>query len=69
MSSLENLPLEPPPPGQISNFKDPETRGPAVLVVCYILMSLMWPIFLSRLYTKIVILRTFGWEDGKPDSP
>ena len=25
----------------------------------------MWPIFLLRIYSKIWIIRVFGWDDGK----
>ena len=25
----------------------------------------MWPIFLSRIYSKVWIIRVFGWDDGK----
>ena len=32
-------------------------------------MSLMWPIFLSRIYSKIFILREFSWDNGKPNLP
>ena len=69
MSSIKDFPLGPPPPGQLSNFKDPETRGPAIVAVCYVSLALMWPIFLSRLYTKVFILRQFGWDDGKFSPP
>lgn len=64
MASLETFPLQPPPPGQISNFIDPETRGPAVRDLCYIFIVLMWPIFLMRLYSKAWVIRKFGWDDG-----
>ena len=69
MSSAQDYPLESPPPGKSSNFNDPESRGPAVAAVCYLFLSVMWPIFLSRLYSKIFILRDFGWDDGKPNHP
>lgn len=63
MSSAKDAPLAIPPPGQSSNFNDLGSRGPAVVVVCCIFMSLMWPIFLSRIYSKLFILRSFGWDD------
>ena len=69
MASLEDLPLLPPPQGQSSNFDNPETRGPAIVAVCSVFLSLMWPIFLLRLYSKLRIVRAPGWDDGKPDFP
>lgn len=67
MSSPKDYPVEIPPPGQSSNFNDPKSRGPATAAVCYIFVSLMWPILFSRLYSKVFILRKFGWDDGKPN--
>ena len=69
MSSPEDYPVGPPPPGQLSNFKDPESRGPAVAAVCYMFISIMWPICFLRLYSKVWILRKPGWDDGKPNPP
>ena len=67
MSSPKGYPLEIRTRGQSSNFNDPGSRGPAIVAVCYVSMSLMWPIFLSRLYSKVFILRNFGLDDGKPN--
>ena len=57
MSSSEDYPLHPAPPGQSSNFSNPASRGPAIVALCYIFISLMWPICLLRLYSKVCILR------------
>ena len=65
MASLENYPLEPPPPGQTSNFIDPKDRGPAITTLCSVFLSLMWVFYLLRLYSKVWIIRGVGWEDGK----
>lgn len=67
MSSLQDYPLQPPPHGTLSNFKDPESRGPAITAVCYTFIALMWPLFLLRLYSKAWVLRKFGWDDGRPN--
>ena len=66
MASLDDYPLQPPPPGRSSNFIDPKSRGPVVVAVCYTSISLMWPILLSRLYSKARVIRRVGWDDGKP---
>ena len=65
MAFIENIPLQPPPPGQVSDFTNPESRGLAVVVVCYIFILIMWPIFLLRLYTKAFVTRKLGWDDGR----
>ena len=69
LSEIENFPLLQPPPGQVSNFVSPPSRGPAVIILCSIFIGLMWPIFLLRIYSKLWVTRTFGWDDGKASSP
>ena len=64
-SFIENIPFGAPPPGQSSNFENPETRGPAVAVVCSVFIALLWPILLLRLYSKVWVTHSFGWDDGK----
>lgn len=64
-SFIENIPLGAPPAGQLSNFENPDTRGPAVVVVCSVFIALMWPFLLLRLYSKVWVIRSFGWDDGK----
>ena len=63
--AAENYPLGLPPPGQISNFTNPDTRGPAIVILCSVFIGIMWPIFILRLYTKALVIRRFGWDDGK----
>lgn len=67
-SAYENDPLQPPPPGQISNFENPESRGPATVILCSVFIGIMWPIFILRLYSKVWVIRRFGWDDGKLDT-
>ena len=66
MASLDNYPLQPPPPGEKSNFVNPESRGPVIVAICYTFISLMWLILLSRLYSKAWVICKVGWDDGKP---
>ena len=66
-SASESVPLQPPPPGQISNFDNPESRGPAMVILCSVFIGIMWPILILRPYSKAWIIRRFGWDDGKPD--
>lgn len=64
-SFIENIPLGAPPAGQSSNFENPNTRGPAVVVVCSVFIAIMWPFLLLRLYSKVWVIQSFGWDDGK----
>lgn len=66
MTALEDYPLHPPPSGQTSNFDNPETRGPAIIILCSVAIGIMWPVFILRLYSKVWVIRRFGWDDGKP---
>lgn len=45
------------------NYIDPETRGPALLIVNSILIALTILVVIARLYTRIVIKRWFGIDD------
>ena len=69
LSEIENIPILPPPPEQVSNFVNPVSRGPAIIGVCSTFIALMWPIFLLRIYSKIWVTRNFGWDDGKASQP
>ena len=68
LPAFEDYPLHPPPPGQISNFENPESRGPAIVILCSVFIGIMWPIFVLRLYSKVWVIRRFGWDDGKLDA-
>ena len=45
------------------NYENPETRGPALLIVESIFLSLAWIILSLRLYVRLVILRKPWWDD------
>ena len=45
------------------NYIDPETRGPALLIVNSILIAITILVVIARLYTRIVIKRWFGIDD------
>ncbi|KAF6235751.1 hypothetical protein HO173_005946 [Letharia columbiana] len=64
-AAFENYPLQPPPAGQTSNFTDPESRGPTIVILCSVFIGLMWPILILRLYSKVWVIRKFGWDDGR----
>ena len=68
LSAYENYPLHHTPPEQISNFESPESRGPAIVILCSVFIGIMWSIFILRLYSKAWVIRRFGWDDGKLDT-
>ncbi|KAL8741286.1 MAG: hypothetical protein Q9190_006097 [Brigantiaea leucoxantha] len=58
------MPALAPPPGVIPNFIDPPNSDPkliAVLLTCTILTTIL--VFV-RLYTKICLLKSHGWDDS-----
>ena len=69
MASAPNIPpgvvvgTVPAPPGIIPNFIDPpRDSAPLILTIVFLTLSL---VFVSmRLFTRIVLLRGFGWDDG-----
>jgi hypothetical protein len=56
--------MEAPPSGVTSNFEDPVTQAPLIIGMIAVCLALLWPIFVARLYTKLWITRSFGWDDG-----
>jgi hypothetical protein len=48
-----------PPP----NYENPVTRGPALAIVNYVLISITIMFVVLRLYTRIFIKRWFGIDD------
>lgn len=60
----KDIPRAPPPPGQTSNFTDPETIDPEIIVLSSVFIAILWPILILRLLSKARVLRTFGWNDS-----
>lgn len=53
----------PPPPGVTPNFVNPESvtgQAHVVFVMCLVFSTLF--VFL-RMYTKLILLKSHGWED------
>lgn len=64
IAAMQNYPLQPPPPGQTSNFDDPQTRGPLFIITSSVFLAIMWIILILRIYSKVRIIRKFWWDDG-----
>lgn len=48
-----------PPP----NYVNPETRGPAVIIVLAIFLAIVTLLIAIRIYTRIFVSRGFGLDD------
>jgi hypothetical protein len=58
-----NIPAMPPPPGVTPNFVDPRNRTNVYIVVYTTFTSLVVLFVSLRLYAKIWITRSIGWDD------
>ena len=52
-----------PPPGVTPNFADPQTRTNIFIVVYAVFTSLVVLFVSLRLYAKMWIIRSIGWDD------
>ena len=57
------LPASFPPPGVTSNFINPVTRGPTLVITSAVCITLMVICITIRFYTKLYIKKTWGWDD------
>ena len=64
---LNGVPVENPPTGVIPNFIDPPSRGYEVIIAVAICLTFMIPSVVIRLYTRIFISRSLGWDDCESD--
>ena len=54
----------PPPAGIQSNFTNPPTAGGGLQIFTAAGLIIAGLFLIMRLYTKTILLRKFGWEDG-----
>lgn len=57
--NLTNMPIQPPPSGEVSNFIDPQSFAARI----YFLVLLMLAFTVLRLYMHMRIIRKMGWDD------
>ena len=60
----DHIPLVTPTPPEVSNFANPSTLRPMLITVSTVCLSVMIPFAALRTYSKIRIVRSFGWDDG-----
>ncbi|PQE28485.1 integral membrane protein [Rutstroemia sp. NJR-2017a BBW] len=62
---LATLPALTPPVGVIPNFANPESRAYSVIVINGIFTSILIIFVALRMYAKVFVSKTVGWEDGE----
>lgn len=60
---LSDVPVEPAPPGQTSDFNDPQGRIPMGYGVVSLAFGLMLFFVSLRIYTRALVTKSFSWED------
>lgn len=57
------MPVATPPPGYITNFISPPSRAYQVYTVYAVFFTLTVLFVATRLYAKLVLLKTWAWDD------
>lgn len=63
-SDLSEISAVPPPPGHVSNFINPPSLAPWYRGIIFSFVPLMLVFLVLRLYTRLRIVRKWGWDDG-----
>lgn len=63
MAELAMTPAAPPPPGVVPSFDGSSDRARLYIVLCSVVLSVACMFVLLRLYAKLLILRSPGWDD------
>ncbi|MCJ1307997.1 hypothetical protein MMC25_001647 [Agyrium rufum] len=61
--NLTNFPALEPPPNVVPNFIDPYTRGPMLLVLSALAISIMYLFMAARFYSKFLVKNRSTWDD------
>ena len=64
-ADLSKIPALDPPPGITSNFLDPVNRANITVIPCAGIVAVMILFVFLRMYTKIYITHSTGWDDCK----
>lgn len=57
------IPALPPPVGIKSNFTSPESESYVTIISCAAIVGIMIVLVFVRMYTKVYILKSVGWDD------
>ncbi|KAL8854573.1 MAG: hypothetical protein Q9221_000608 [Calogaya cf. arnoldii] len=58
-----SVPALPPPLGTLSNFKSPDSQSYVTVIPCAVIVGIMIILVFVRMYTKVYILKSVGWDD------
>ena len=64
---MQQSPILPLPPGVIPNLQDPTSRSYQIYVAAGICLPLILFFGALRFYSKLVVLKKWGWDDGTHD--
>lgn len=64
-ADLSKIPALDPPPGIMPNFLDPVSRANITVIPCAGIVAVMILFVFLRMYTKIYITHSTGWDDCK----
>lgn len=56
-------PISPPPPGIVPNFDDPVSFSTAIIILAIVFLTLSCVFFGGRIYSKIYIAHSPGYDD------
>lgn len=57
------VPALPPPLGIQSNFQSRESQSYVTVIPCAVIVGIMIILVFIRMYTKVYILKSVGWDD------
>ncbi|KAL9600280.1 MAG: hypothetical protein Q9179_003268 [Wetmoreana sp. 5 TL-2023] len=57
------IPALQPPTGTRSNFENPQSRAYLTVIPCAAIVGLMIIFVFTRMYTKVYVLKSVGWDD------
>lgn len=67
-ADLSKIPALSPPPGIVSNFVNPVNRANITIIPCAGIVAVMILFVFLRMYTKMYITHSIGWDDCKSAS-
>lgn len=59
------VPAAAPPPGVVPDFTHPQSRSNVAVAVCTASLVVTFFVFALRVYTRLRVLRCFGYDDFK----
>lgn len=68
-ADLTKIPALNPPPGVTPDFANPATRANLTLISCAGIVAVMILFVMLRMYTKIYVIQTTGWDDCEQVRP